>query len=128
MMTELNIKTITATIAVLTLLFTAYKFYQVQAIEAAKPYLEKKLEWCEEAVETASYIANSEKPSKEKKQRFWELYWGVLGMVERDDISKAMIEYGKALEANEKLTQKSLDIAHACRKELSNDWSPSWSR
>lgn len=128
MISEINLKTISTLVAICGLIFSVIKFIQVQEIEAAKPYLEKKLVWCEEAVETASSIANNTQLVEEKKLRFWELYWGVMGMVEKQNITDAMIAFGNALKSNKKLKEKALDIAHACRVELANDWSPSWSR
>ena len=127
MFTETNLKTITTLVAVLGLIFSAVKYIQVQEIEAAKPYLEKKLKWCEEAVETASSLATSKVKSKAKLQRFWELHWGVMGLVEKSELSLAMGAFGFGLktEAND-LEQRSLRVAHACRAELSKDWSPSW--
>ncbi len=125
---ELNLKTISTFVGVVGLVFSVYKFIQIQEIEAAKPYLEKKLAWCEEAVETASSIANSKDETETKEQRFWELYWGVMGMVEKQEITNAMMEFGKELESRSNLTEKALAIAHACRAELTNDWSSSWAR
>jgi len=128
MISEINLKTISTLVAICGLIFGVIKFIQIQEIEAAKPYLEKKLAWCEEAVETASSIANSTQMVKANKQRFWELYWGVMGMVEKQDITEAMIEFGKGLESNKNLKKKALAIVHACRSEFANDWSSSWSR
>ena len=128
MISEINLKTISTLVAVCGLVFGVIKYIQVQEIEAAKPYLEKKLAWCEEAVETASSIANNKKLVETDEQRFWELYWGVMGMVEKKDITKAMIEFGKELESNRNLKEKSLAIAHACRSEFANDWSSRWLR
>ncbi|MDZ7852151.1 MAG: hypothetical protein U5L98_05730 [Halomonas sp.] len=128
MINELNLKTVSTLVAVCALAFGIVKFVRVQEIEAAKPYLERKLAWCEEAVETASKIANSGNGSQADERRFLELYWGVMGMVEKDEITKAMIAFGEELESGEKLKSKALGIAHACRTELANDWSSSWAR
>jgi hypothetical protein len=119
---------VTAVVAVVTLLFGIIKFFQIQEMEAKKPYLLKKLEWCTEAVEMASSIANSKDDSKISEQRFWQIYWGVMGLVEHDEIRNAMIDFGNNISSGKqcKLKEKSLAIAHACRKEMANDWSPSW--
>ena len=126
-MNEQRIKSIGALVAVLGLLFSLVKFVQVQEIEAARPYLEKKLSWCVEAVETAATIANSENGSVAKEKRFWELYWGVMAMVEREEITQAMIGFGNGIKTGRQLKAKSLAVAHACRQELARDWSPHWS-
>lgn len=110
------------------MVFGIIKFIKVQEIEAAKPYLEKKLVWCEEAVNTASSIANNKGISEEKERHFWELYWGVMGMVEKEEVTQAMVAFGEELKSNRDLKNKALAIAHACRAELANDWSSSWSR
>ena len=128
MITETNLKRLSTIIAILGLIFGVIKYIQVQEIEAAKPYLEKKLMWCEEAVETASAIANSKTMPVAKVRRFWELYWGVMGMVEKAEVTNAMIDFGKGPDKNKTLKDKALAIAHACRAELADDWSPSWLR
>jgi hypothetical protein len=58
------------------------------------------------------------------------MYWGVMGMVEKERVRGAMIVFGNALKpgtANqETLSRLSLDIARACRDEMANDWSSIW--
>jgi len=125
---EIILKIITALIAIIGLIFGIIRFVHIQEIEASKPFLEKKLEWCIEATETASSIANAKGSTETEEKRFWELYWGVMGMVENEEITKAMIAFGKELKARQNLQKKSLDLAHACRTEMANDWSSSWKR
>jgi len=127
-MLEKIVKLITALVAASGLGFGIVKYIQIQEIDAARPYLEKKLAWCEEAVETTAAIAVDRENSSREKKRFWELYWGVMGLVEKRSINNAMIAYGKALQNDQPLQKKSLDLAHACRSELAKDWSPSWER
>lgn len=126
------LKVIGTVVAVSGLLLGAAQFIRNQSVEAAKPYLEKKLKWCEEAVETASLIATS-KPGAAPDQvsRFWQLYWGVMGMVENETVTAAMIGFGDALKASESgdvLKGKSLGLSHACRLEMAESWSPIWRR
>jgi hypothetical protein len=140
MTTDEKIKAITAALALATLVWSAYSFIRLRAVEAAKPYLEKKLAWCESAVETTARLANASQMQPVDIERFWQMYWGVMGLIEKDTITNAMIAYGKDLPAqtatNAKppgappagLKAKSLTLAHACRQELSLEWSPSWSR
>lgn len=141
MTVENTIKSFGALVALAGFIFGVFKFLQVQAIEAEKPYLERKLAWCEEAVETTSRIAISSTPSDVDIVRFWEMYWGVMGMIENESVTPAMIAFGEALKAGEPamdaakndphasgLTKRSLDLAHACRRELSLEWSTSWAR
>lgn len=128
MTAEMTLKATTGIVAVCGLIFGIVKFVQIQQIEASKPYLERKLEWCEEAVEMASSIANAKGQSGPEEQRFWELYWGVMGLVENEEVTKAMVAFGDELESNRQLKHKALAIAHACRLEMARDWSSSWAR
>ena len=122
------------------LLAGTYQFTRNQAIEAARPFLERKLKWCEEAVEVAAGIAahgrdstattTTPAPSVRRVDRFWALYWGVMGMVENQDITDAMVAFGDGLKsgAADSDTSRALAIAHACRNEMARAWSPAWRR
>lgn len=142
---ETLIKAFVALVGLAGFLFGIVQFVSVRAIEAEKPYLERKLAWCEEAVETtakiatASYVGNE--AATKDVARFWQLYWGVMGLIEKDSITNAMVAFGEALGTGDPatdgaksdpdsigLSRKSLDLAHACRAELSKEWSPSWAR
>ena len=129
---EYWLKVIGSVAAVGGLLLGAAQFIRNQSVEAAKPYLEKKLRWCEEAVETVSFIATSDPTAaKTKVTRFWQLYWGVMGLVENEKVTAAMIAFGQALQASESpdvLKGKSLTLSHACRAEMADSWSPIWRR
>jgi hypothetical protein len=121
------------------LLAGAYQFTRNQAVEAARPFLERKLKWCEEVVEVASGIAiygrestlpaAAPAPSALRVQRFWSMYWGVMGMVESEEVTKAMIAFGEGLKTDSTPDRSNaLAIAHACRTEMARDWSPVWRR
>lgn len=122
------------------ILVGAYQFARTQAVTAARPYLERKLKWCEEAVEVAAGIAvygrdstirlEANAPASLRVDRFWALYWGAMGMVENADITRAMVAYGDALKGDPSASLKglALNIAHACRSEMALDWSPAWRR
>ena len=135
------VKGLAALVGVAGFVFGVVKFLEVQAVGAERPYLERKLAWCEQAVETTSKIATSAEPSQKDIARFWQMYWGVMGLIEKASITSAMVEFGTGLKtlpsAGESsmdmqshlagMQGKSLALAHACRKELSAEWSPSWS-
>ena len=124
------------------LLGSAYQFTRNQAVEAARPFLERKLKWCEEAVEVAAGIAvhgrdsvlptAAPAPAQPVRpvERFWALYGGVMGMVESQDVTDAMVAFGNGLKSGEASADSSgaLAIAHACRNEMARDWSPVWKR
>jgi len=141
MTTEEKLKAAAAIIGVLGLLIGFYQFIEVQSIKAAEPYLQKKLDWCEDAVMTAAAISVAPQPDPAKVQKFMGLYWGVMGLIENDAIRTAMDGFRQELAnpstaaeskvqptENEGLTQRSLDLAHACRDELSREWSVKWAR
>ncbi|MCX4146914.1 MULTISPECIES: hypothetical protein [Paraburkholderia] len=109
----------------------AQKLHETQAIEARRPYLEQKLKWCTEAIEKAAAIAadaNQAKP--ETKTRFWQLYYGVMAMIENKELEKAMVAFGNAMDTGQvkQLQKLSLHISYACRDEMAKEWSPAWSR
>lgn len=81
------------------LLLGVYKYLETQRIEAAKPYLTKKLLWCEEAVELASSIAISNATDTDENTRFAEFYWGKMAMIENTSINTSMQLFGYKLDA-----------------------------
>lgn len=131
---EFGLKALGSAVALGGLLLTGIQYTRNQSVEAAKPFLEKKLKWCEEAVETTSFIANAElgvKTTAVKVVRFRQLYWGVMGMVENQQITDAMMAFGDKLDAKEpagSLQGASIRLAHACRQEMADSWSPIWRR
>lgn len=114
------------------------QFLRNQTVEAAKPYLQKKLQWCEEAVDTASVIATAETAVREKKTpRFWQLYWGLMVLVENQKVTDAMQGFKDVLlleeapsppESSSMLKSAALNLAKACREEMADSWSPIWRR
>jgi hypothetical protein len=122
------------------LLAGTYQFMRNQSVEAARPFLEQKLKWCEEAVEVAAGIAVygresmlppvQSRAATKRVDRFWAMYWGVMGMVEAEEIVDAMIEFGSGLKTPEDKSDgmRALAIAHACRMDMARSWSPAWNR
>jgi hypothetical protein len=108
----------------------------VQKIEASKPFLDRQLKLFEQATQCAAFIATSLDDSKERAdrvERFWQLYWGELALVEHGEVERAMKRFGDALRKEQpdtnELQRLSLGIAHACRDELAKSWNIShWSR
>lgn len=130
---EYWLKVIGSVLAAGSLFLGAAQFIRNQTVEAAKPYLQSKLKWCEEAVEKASEIATSDPGAAPAKAtaRFWQLYWGLMGLVENEQVTQAMIGFGNALTAKESpdiLKGRSIALAHACRAEMADSWSPVWRR
>jgi hypothetical protein len=122
------------------LAFSAYQYTRNQAVDAARPYLERKLKLCAEAVEVAAGVvvhgrdsllpATTTAPAIRRVDRFWELYWGMAGMVGDRQITVAMIDFANGLKSSAADTDsmRALSIAHACSSEMALDWSPVWKR
>jgi len=106
---------------------------QSRRIEATKPFLERQLRLYTEATEVAAVIATSsdEKQGSKALERFWQLYWGELALVENREVENAMVALGEAIKANASrgaLEQASLRLARACRRSLDNSWGiTAWS-
>jgi hypothetical protein len=105
---------------------------QVRRLEASKPFLERQLKLFEEVTEINAFLATSADPNEfpEKTRRFWELYWGVLPLVEHGKVEGAMKKFGDLLKSGAKQDQlgvAALEVAHACREELGSSWQvESW--
>ena len=139
---DTRIKLLAGIVGLAGFLFSVLQYVQVQRINASAPFLERKLSWCEEAIETASAIAVRRPPRQEDLARFSEMYWGVMGLIENDAITRAMDNFHTALatgapdadgeksdpDSGKTLQGHALAIAHACRRELAHDWSSRWAR
>lgn len=107
-------------------------------IEAAKPYLERQLKVCTEALQATATIAtgSDEAELAAAKKAFWKMYWGEMALVEDAFVEGAMVEFGEKVKnsakGDEQLTVASLKLAHACRNSLARSWgvaeweSPHW--
>lgn len=96
-------------------------------IEATKPFLQIQLELYQEAVRLASVISTSDpSPSRQEDvQNLLRLYWGKLAMVENQEVERAMVSLRDAIKSNKPnqiLQQKTLALAHACRRSLDRSW------
>jgi hypothetical protein len=96
-------------------------------IEATQPFLERQLKLYTEVSQVAALIATSDDSYEKTKatQRFWELYWGELALVENQEVESAMVAMGRSIEGSaehDERKQLSLQLAHACRKSLDRSW------
>jgi hypothetical protein len=107
---------------------------ETRRIEATRPYLDKQLTLYTEATRVTGTIATSSDSKEIEKatRRFWELYWGELGLVEHKNVEEAMVRFGHALDAKkgrDELAPLALGLAKACRKELATSWgTDAWRR
>jgi hypothetical protein len=112
----------------------AVRSAETRRIEASKPFLEKQLKLFTEATSVTAKIATSDNQDEinTARKRFFELYWGELGLVERGDVAGAMIAFKEALDAGKPqlvLQPVALRLAHACRVELAAAWeTDAWKR
>lgn len=95
-------------------------------IEAAKVFLDRQLLLLEEATSLTGRIAAAGVLNADPKDidRFWQLYWGELGLVEGGTVAGAMANFGRKLDASRasELGPAALSLAHAARDELSESW------
>src|SRR5262249_21218775 len=101
---------------------------------AMQPFLERQLGLFQETTQTVAFLAtHSDSPDRAKRlERFWQLYWGELALVEHGQVESAMVDFGTALSSGadqKELQQLSLEVTYACRDELAESWQePSWRR
>jgi hypothetical protein len=91
-----------------------------QQHERQRPFLERQLQHYFEASAAASKAAILPDGADRSAavQKFWQLYWGPLAVVEDSEVERAMFNFGTALRSESEraaLQQFSLELAHACR-------------
>src|SRR5262245_20841526 len=74
--------------AITSFLITSRIQAETRQLEARRPFLERQLALYTEATQNAAILATSSdmKALEKARQRFWELYWGELAMVENGGI------------------------------------------
>jgi hypothetical protein len=98
-----------------------------------RPFLQKQLEICFEAVDAASRLATETSATELEiaRLKFWRLYWGPLSIVENREVEGAMVALGKIVPpqpiSSPKLPMVSLqnpsyELAHAARDLMSKSW------
>lgn len=100
-------------------------------IEAAKPFLQMRLERYREAIKAAGILASPDLHQSDEvaaaKKRFWELYWAELSMVESKEVETAMVNLAKSIDPTrtEMTTPTQFatyELAHALRNSLEKNW------
>jgi hypothetical protein len=114
----------------------AQKRIQAEATERAskKVFLDKQAALYFETTAVVSRIAtrDAETISPQDVERFWQLYWGELSMVEDFGVEQVMVLFGRSLHAlqqkgthevcAQKSTEISLMLAHCIRESLGKSW------
>lgn len=95
--------------------------------EATKPFLELRQKMCLDALENASILASgklhNEEEVKNARKRFYELYWGVIALVEDTAVEKKMVAFVNAEQSTGvPLEIPTLNLAHAIRQSLIHSW------
>jgi hypothetical protein len=103
--------------------------------ESKKVFLEKQAVLFFETVPLVSRLAIAETPDEiddKDERRFWELFWGELGMVEDVNVARSMDLFGRSLQAFRGATSNevcaarrksiSLTLSHCVRKSLGENW------
>ena len=112
----------------------AWRNAETRRIEATRPYLDRQLTLYTEVTRLTATIVTSLDSSEIEKatNRFYELYWGELALVEHGQVEGAMVAFREALEGKrpgDDLGQLALRLAHACRDELAASWgTDAWKR
>jgi hypothetical protein len=97
------------------------------AIAAKQPFLSKRLDLYSEATSCAAAIAVGEDKAEiaAAKEKFWDLYWGPMALVEDRQVESAMVAFGRALgnpDQRDLLKLSALQLAHSCRDSLAESW------
>jgi hypothetical protein len=95
-------------------------------LAARQTFANKHLETCAEAARLAATIATSTGQARTAAiQSFLVLYWGPLAVVEGSAVESMMVQLGTCLAdkcTDDQLRRLSLDLAHACRKEVEQNF------
>jgi len=116
---------LTAVAAIVSYEEQSNKDLAARAFEAKKPFFEKQMTFYVDAMETVSKLANSDAPEAGVVDHFWEIYWGRLAAVEDTQVDRAMVIFGKKLNAKVPkvcLQQVSLLLAHCVKKSWADTW------
>jgi hypothetical protein len=100
-------------------------------LEAKRPFFSKQLEFCNEVTETAAKLSVLSKKRDQKEwnsawKKYWILFFGPTRMLAGPSVFEATIKFGECLDNycdGEPIMSRSLEIADACRAELSENWN-----
>ena len=135
---DLVLKAASAIGFIVAALFSYHQYLDTAMREARKPFLEKRLQLCLEAADSAATIATSPKPDDVATAvvTLDRLYWGSMAIVDNQPIASAMKNFHDAIKtrvpegdsmgtkrSRETLTPLSEKIAHECRDLMIESWN-----
>ena len=120
-------------LSIATILIGIWQYADKQAQANREPFLKEQLKLVFEASDVVSTLANTTdaKTWAEKRERFWILYWGQLGVVESRLVSRCMQTAGLMIPKPgdpapplpmRKLEDISLGLSHAARELILASW------
>ena len=131
---EQILKTVGVLVAVAGFVWGIYQYFdnrereiETARVQATRPFLDRQMTLYTDATRAVAVIATSADAAEKAKaeQRFWELYWGELALVEDHRVENAMVAFKNGLVGQidkADLQQLALDLAHACRESLADSW------
>jgi hypothetical protein len=115
--------------------WTLYKYLDVRGRESKRPFLEKQMELYFEACQVAARLVKHEQSPQQTNdvtERFWQLYWGELSLVESHEVKEIMVALGRVLDVRaeacdaqvrrELVQDLAYQLAHACRASIAAGW------
>lgn len=138
----LPVQTITLLLAVAGVIIGVWQYRETNSEQYKKEIWSAQKDLFEKAITAATNIANGESIEAVSTDRrdFWRLYWGNLAMLESQNVSSAMVKFGRKLSDCERskdpvcfpvpggnsteLQRLALNLAHCARDTLRTTWEP----
>ena len=128
---DVSIKATATIIALLGAIIGIWKYSDTVEKEFRKPFWEQQVALYFDATSAASTLASSLDSTAlfKAKEKFYELYYGPLAVVEDTEVEAAMVRFDRCLQALEtgsctrtELKNLSLALAHSCRESIGRAW------
>lgn len=108
-----------------------WKHLDTSKRELRRPFLERQLELYFDATCAAATLATAsdEQTWKEARNKFWQLYYGPLALVQNESVAYVMRDFNKTLKSCDKafdcgleLQEKATKLAARCRESVGESW------
>ena len=109
---DLVIKIVSALVAIAGTVFGVYQYYHHKDQERVLALRNRQLELYFKATNIASKFSQTSTPqdAEEVRKQFWEIYYGELSVVEDENVKQAMMNFGGALKAWERINAPPSDF------------------